>query len=101
MPLMSERAYVVTVALAAAGERATLLGMASLLQRRGTDVVEAELSRPALGRRVFSATFIAEPARAVTVLHSFEGLVDVIDASLYEAFDTRHVDVEPVVHESH
>src|SRR3954471_14487719 len=90
--------FVVTVALSATGERAGLLAMASTLHRRGVVVVEADLSKPLHGRRVFSATFAAEPAMAVTVLHSFENLIDVVDASLYQALDTRQVDVRPPAH---
>ncbi|MET0929238.1 MAG: hypothetical protein ABWX74_06955 [Aeromicrobium sp.] len=85
--------FAVTVALTADGSRADLLSVASVLHRRGVEVVEAELGRPAHGRRVFSATFAATPQQAATVLRTFEGLVDVVDASLFEALDAR------VVHE--
>jgi hypothetical protein len=85
------RLFVVTVALAASGARADLLGLASVLHRRGVEVVEAELGRPVDDRRVFSATFTAAPRQASTVLRTFENLVDVVDATLFEAMDTRIV----------
>lgn len=91
------RLFVVTVALVSDGSRANLFAMASVLHRRGVEVVEADLTRPSHGRRVFSATFSAEPRRADTVLKSYENLVDVLDASLFEAFDKRTLHVEPLV----
>ena len=84
-----EPLFVLTVALVPDGARADLLGLASVLHRRGVDVVEAELSRPAHGRRVFSTTFRSTTRRAETVLRSMEGLVDVLDATLFQAFDAR------------
>lgn len=84
-----QRLYAVTVATFADGSRADLLTMASVLHRRGVDVVEADMARPSYGRRVFSATFSADARLANTVLRSFENLVDVVDASLFEAFDCR------------
>ena len=85
------RLFAVTVALAADGARADLLSAASVLNRRSVDVIEAELGRPAHGRRVFSATFAATPQQAATVLRTFENMVDVVDASLFEALDARAV----------
>ncbi len=85
--------FVVTVAMTSGGARADLLQMASTLHRRGAEVVEAELSKPAHGRRVFSATFRATPRQAQTVLRSMEGLVDVVDAGLFEALDMRETRV--------
>jgi hypothetical protein len=87
----SPRLFAVTVALAADGSCADLLAMASVLHRRAVDVLEAELGRPAHGRRVFSATFAATPQQAATVLRTFENRVDVVDASLFEALDARAV----------
>jgi hypothetical protein len=84
-----EPLFVLTVALVPDGARADLLGLASVLHRRGVEVVEAELGRPAHGRRVFSATFRATTRQAETVLRSMEGLVDVLDATLFVALDTR------------
>ena len=83
------RLFVVTIAVDAAGPRSDLLAMASVLHRRGVEVVEAELAREAHERRVFSATFRATPRAAATVLRSFENLVDVVDAALFEALDAR------------
>lgn len=89
--MTARRLFVVTVALTATGARADLLTMASVLHRRGVDVVEAELSRPAHDRRVFSAMFAATSQQASTVGRTFEGLVDVVDVSLFEAMDARTV----------
>jgi hypothetical protein len=85
----AERLYVVTVAVTTDGARSGLLGLASVLHRRGVDVLEAELARPSHGRRVFNATFGATPQRAATVLRTYENLVDVVDAALFEALDIR------------
>jgi hypothetical protein len=84
-----EPLFALTVALVPDGARADLLGLASVLHRRGVDVVEAELSRPAHGRRVFSATFRSSPRQADTVLRTMQGLIDVLDATLFQAFDAR------------
>lgn len=89
--------YVVTVAMFADGDRSDLLTMASVLHRRGVEVVEAEMSRPSHGRRVFSATFRAERQHAETVLKTFGNLVDVVDTSLFEALDARAIPVDPAV----
>lgn len=91
------RLFVVTLAVLADGDRADLLAMASVLHRRGVDVVEAEMSRPSHGRRVFSSTFRAERHHAETVLKTFENLIDVVDASLFEALDARAIHVDPAV----
>ncbi|TXL60741.1 hypothetical protein [Aeromicrobium terrae] len=93
--------FVVTVAMAADGSRADLLQMAAILNRRGADVVEAELSRPAHGRRVFSATFSSSRIQAETVLRSIEGLVDVVDAALFSALDARTPSEARVAHQPH
>lgn len=81
--------FAVSVAAQADGSRSDLLTMASVLHRRGVEVVDAEFARPSHGRRVFSATFRASPSQAATVLRSFENLVDVVDAVLFEALDAR------------
>lgn len=86
---MSRPLFVVTIALDPDGSCADLLSMASVLHRRGVAVVEAELGRPAHGRRIFSATFGATPQQAATVLRTFDGLVDVLDATLFTALDAR------------
>jgi hypothetical protein len=93
MSSASTSLFVVTVAMVPGGARADLLQMASTLHRRGAEVVEAELSKPAHGRRVFSATFRATPRQAETVLRSLAGLVDVVDAGLFEALDMRETQV--------
>jgi len=90
-----ETLFVLTVALVPGGARADLLGLASVLHRRGVDVVEAELARPAHERRIFSATFRSTTRQAETVLRSMQGLVDVLDATLFQALDTRSTAAEP------
>lgn len=87
--MTASRLFVITVALTASGARADLMSMASVLHRRGVEVVEAELGRTVHDRRVFSATFAAAPRQASTVLRTFENIVDVVDASLFEAHDLR------------
>jgi hypothetical protein len=65
---------------------ADLLIMASVLHRRGVDVLEAQLSRPTGGRRVFTASFAARSARhATSVARTFEGRVGVLDVHLLTA----------------
>ena len=86
---IDSRLYAVSVAVVSDGSRSDLLSMAAVLNRRGVDVVDAEYARPANGRRVFSATFRATPSHATTVLRSFENIVDVVDAVLFEALDAR------------
>ena len=81
--------YAVSVAAQSDGSRSDLLSMAAVLHRRGVEVVDAEYPRRSNGRRVFSATFRATPSQATTVLRSFENLVDVVDAVLFEALDAR------------
>ncbi|QGG40637.1 hypothetical protein [Aeromicrobium yanjiei] len=83
------RAYVVTVSVTANDHGADLLTIASVLHRRGVQVVEADLARPVDGCRVFSATIVSDPARAWTVLRTLENRVDVLGADLFEALDTR------------
>jgi hypothetical protein len=89
--MTSPELFAVTVAMTADGARADLLSMASVLHRRGVDVVEAEFGRAMHGRRVFSATFAATPQQASTVLKTFENLIDVVDASLFAALDARSI----------
>lgn len=80
--------FAVIVEVDADGARASLMALASVLHRRGIDVVEAEFTRRTHNRRVFTATFAAEQRRATTVLRSYENLIDVLDASLYAALET-------------
>jgi hypothetical protein len=77
----------------AADRSADLLAMASVLHRRGVDVLEAQLSRPVGGRRVFTASFVAPSARqANTVARTFEGRVDVLEVHLLaDLSDQRRV----------
>lgn len=82
-------AFVVTVSVTADDHGADLLTIASVLHRRGVQVVEADLARPVQGLRVFSATIVTDPARAMTVLRTLENRIDVVDAELFEAIDTR------------
>lgn len=83
------RAYVVTVSVTANDHGADLLTIASVLHRRGVQVVEADLARPVDGLRIFSATIITDPARAWTVLRTLENRIDILEADLFEALDTR------------
>ncbi|AWB91524.1 hypothetical protein [Aeromicrobium chenweiae] len=83
------RAYVVTVSLAADDRGADLLTIASVLHRRGVRVVEADLARPADGLRTFSATIVTDAMRAATVVRTLQNRIDVLDADLFEALDTR------------
>lgn len=89
MSIDATRPFVVTVALTADGARSDLLALATVLHQRAVDVIEADFSRPAHGRRVFSATFHATSQQARTLHKSFENLIDVIDAALFEALDAR------------
>jgi hypothetical protein len=86
---MEVRLFAVTVAMTTSDSRSDLLVMASVLHRRAVNVVEAELSTPSQGRRVFSATFQATPQKALTVLNSLKARVDVVDAELCAAADSR------------
>lgn len=69
-------------------ERSPLLSAASVLHRRGVDVIEASLSHlsPA-SRWQFTATFRSAPAQARTLLRSFENLVETTDAVLIDFSD--------------
>lgn len=87
--------FAVAVVVASEGSRSDLLAMASVLHRRGVGVVEAELAKPVRGRRIFNATFSATSAQAETVLKSFQNIVDVLDAALFEALDAREIRDEP------
>ncbi len=89
--MTTPRLFAVTVALTADGARADLMAMAAVLHRRGVEVVEAEFGRPSHSRRVFSATFVATSQQAWTVQKTYEGLVDVVDTSLFEALDARSI----------
>jgi hypothetical protein len=79
--------YFVSVALVS-GDRAGLLSLASMLHRRGIDVLEAEFSRPSAGRRVFNATVAATPRQASTLEASLRNLIDVVGVFTCEALDT-------------
>jgi hypothetical protein len=69
--------------------RSDLLSLASVLHRRGAEVIEAALSPALNGRRVFAATFDATSPQAATVLRSVENLINVIDVSLVDARDAH------------
>jgi len=84
-----QQLFAVAVKMTADGARADLMGMASVLHRRGIDVLEAELTRPTCGLRMFTALFFSSPQQASTVLRTLESLVDVLDASLLEVSDAR------------
>lgn len=95
--LTRPRLFAVSVAITADGARSDLLAMASVLHRRGVRVVEAELTKVAHGRRVFNATFNATSAQASTVLKSFQNVIDVVEAALFDALDTRDIPDAPRV----
>ena len=60
-----------------------LLVMASVLHRRGVDVLEARLSRPVEGGRLFTASFSARSAgHATTVARIVQGRVGVLEVRL-------------------
>lgn len=69
----------VTVTLAQR-DRSTFLSLVSMLHRRGADVLEAELHTAT--DSYFTATFLATPAHATTVVASLRNLIDVMDAEL-------------------
>jgi hypothetical protein len=69
----------VTVTLAQR-DRSTFLSLVSMLHRRGVDVLEAELHTAT--DAYFTATFLATPAHAMTVVASLRNLIDVMDAEL-------------------
>jgi hypothetical protein len=71
--------YRVTVTLAQR-DRSTFLSLVSMLHRRGVDVLEAELHTAT--DSYFTATFLATPAHATTVVASLRNLIDVMDAEL-------------------
>jgi len=52
--MSEQRRFVVTATMTAHGGRVTLLAMASVLHRRGVEVVEADIGRPARSVRVFT-----------------------------------------------
>ncbi|WP_116951906.1 hypothetical protein [Jiangella endophytica] len=70
-------------------DRAALLALVSTLHRRGVDVLEADLSRPAGGRRVFNATIAATPRQASSVEASLGQLIDVVEVVACKAIDAR------------
>ncbi|MGH4001800.1 MAG: hypothetical protein ACRDTJ_30550 [Pseudonocardiaceae bacterium] len=70
----------------ASDPRSDLLSMASVLHRRGVNVLEARLSTCDDGRRVFTASFTAQSqVQAATVGRSYEGLVGVFTVDLVPA----------------
>lgn len=80
------REYAVSVALEG-GDHALLLSLVSMLHRRGVEVLEADLSRPTEGRRVFNASVSATASQARTLAASLRGVIHVVDVSLYDADD--------------
>ena len=83
------RPYSVAVVLAD-GDGSALLSVVSALHRRGVEVLDAELTRSAAGRRSFTATFVATCRQARTVEGSLRNLVHVIRAEVSEAADRSH-----------
>lgn len=82
--MSQERRIVIAVTLRESRDHAQLSRLASIFGRRGLDVLEAELSRISQGSRLFTATVMASPRRANTLLQSFLGLVDVVSAELLD-----------------
>jgi acetolactate synthase regulatory subunit len=71
-------------------DQSTLLSLASVLHRRGVDVVEAALARQGSGYRSFTATFVATHRQAQTVEASLSNVVNVVEAELIEMPTTGH-----------
>ena len=59
-----------------------LLSAASVLHRRGIDVIEASLVMRSTRRFRFTATFRCDAAQARTVLRTFENRIDTLDVML-------------------
>jgi len=59
-----------------------LLSAASVLHRRGIDVIEASLVMRSTRRFRFTATFRCDAAHARTVLRTFENRIDTLDVIL-------------------
>ncbi len=73
--------YAVTVAWHGT-DPSTLLALASVLHRRGVDVLDARLTAPVAGSRAFEATILATARQAATVEATLRGLVPVTDVHL-------------------
>jgi hypothetical protein len=80
--MTQRQTFRITVTLVAGGARADLMAMASVMSRRGVSVLDAELTWPSDGRRLFRATFRACPSRAETVLETFRNQIDALGAYL-------------------
>jgi hypothetical protein len=88
--LIEPNVFAISVELAA-DPSADLLVMASVLHRRGVEVLEAQLSRPTGGRRLFTASFAARSGRhATSVARTFQARVGVLDAHLLTAPPDSH-----------
>ncbi len=81
--------YSVAVVLAD-GDSSALLSVVSMLHRRGVDVLEAELTRPAADRRFFTATFTATWRQARTVEASLRNLVHAVSVELSQPAHRSH-----------
>ncbi|MET0456515.1 MAG: hypothetical protein ABW137_32145 [Mycobacterium sp.] len=75
--------YVLEVTLIGDDGRSPLLAAASVLHRRGIDVVEATLTTDRLAGYRFTATFRCRPAQARTVQHTFGNRADTQDVTLH------------------
>lgn len=76
------------VSMAVHVERSPLLSAASVLHRRGIEVIEASLSPPSVeGSWQFAATFRSGPVQARTLLRSFGNLIGTTDAVLVDFAD--------------
>ena len=85
-------AYAVTVEVVG-GDQSTLLSLASVLHRRGVDVLAAELSRPVGGRRTFTATLAATTRQVDTVAATLRNLVPVMAVEVVPAGESARTPV--------
>ncbi|GAA1526649.1 hypothetical protein [Nocardioides humi] len=63
-------------------DRALLLSLASVLHRRGVDVLAADLKPPEHGRRQFCAVVVATTAQARTLRQTLSNRIDVVSVDL-------------------
>ncbi|MDI6912377.1 hypothetical protein [Nocardioides sp.] len=89
------RVYTVVVGLASQDDCAVLLSLASVLHRRRIPVRQVELTPPAYGRRVFTATFTATDRQAATLEASLRNLIEVDDVVLVEAAEVHRSNHHP------
>jgi hypothetical protein len=83
------RLFAITAVMMTDSSRSDLLRMASVLHRRGVEVIKAEMSPALDGQRLFTATFGATTQQAFTVRRSVENLINVTDVSLRDTKDAH------------